>query len=213
RMAEMDLQIRNIFRSYGPAAMLAIAIGALGGLACNTQQVALKGAEPASVSGEKLAHLVWTRHTIDDTGKGADGARFGDLNGDGLPDIVTPWEEGGVIRAYLHPGFAKAREKWPAVTIGNVKSPEDAVFVDLDGDGNLDVISSTEGNDRSIYFHWAPQRERLLLESAWVTASLSGAKDRMRWMFAAPNDIDGRNGSDFFVGRKRPGASVGWFES
>lgn len=212
-MAEMDLQVRNIFRTYGPAATLAIAMGVLGGLACNTRQVASKGAEPASVSGEKLERLVWTRHTIDDTGKGADGARFGDLNGDGLPDIVTPWEEGGVVRAYLHPGFPNAREKWPAVTIGNVKSPEDAVFVDLDGDGNLDVISSTEGNDRSIYFHWAPKRERLLLESAWVTAPLSAAKDRMRWMFAAPNDIDGKNGIDFFAGGKRPDAAVGWFEA
>ena len=40
----------------------------------------------------------WNRHTIDNTSRGADGVKLGDLNKDGLPDIVTGWEEGGVVR-------------------------------------------------------------------------------------------------------------------
>jgi len=40
----------------------------------------------------------WARWVVDDSSKGADGVRLGDVNGDGLCDIVTGWEEGGVTR-------------------------------------------------------------------------------------------------------------------
>ena len=62
----------------------------------------------------------WKRHTIDKSSIGADGIRLLDVNGDGLNDIATGWEEGGIIRAYLHPGKAKAKELWPKVTVGKV---------------------------------------------------------------------------------------------
>jgi hypothetical protein len=89
------------------------------------------------------------RHAIDNTGRGADGTRWVDVNGDGLLDIVTGWEESGEIRLRLHPGHAKVREPWPGVVVGKVGSPEDAVFVDLDGDGAIDVLSSCEGGTNS----------------------------------------------------------------
>lgn len=60
----------------------------------------------------------WPRHTIDESSRGADGVRLADVNGDGLLDIATGWEEGGVIRAYLHPGSKLVKQKWPAVTVG-----------------------------------------------------------------------------------------------
>src|SRR5687768_8791492 len=91
------------------------------------------------------ADIPWTRHTIDDSSRGADGVRLADANGDGLLDIVTGWEQGAVTRLYLNPGAAKAREKWPAVTIGKTPSVEDAVLVYLDGDGSLDVVTCMEG--------------------------------------------------------------------
>ena len=37
----------------------------------------------------------WKRHTIDKSSIGADGIRMLDVNGDGLHDIATGWEEGG----------------------------------------------------------------------------------------------------------------------
>ncbi len=197
------------------SATLLLAAGILGGMACKTQPDAEPPTAQVVVHGfeETGPRAAWKRHTIDDASKGADGTRLGDLNGDGLPDIVTGWEEGGVIRVCLHPGYAKAREKWPAVTAGRVISPEDAVFVDLDGDGQLDVVSSAEGENRSIYFHWTPRREELLRESAWHTEALPAAKGRMRWMFAAPAEIDGRNGIDLFAGGKDANGAAGWFTS
>src|SRR5688572_25757840 len=74
----------------------------------------------------------WRRHVIDDSSRGADGVRTADVNGDRWPDLATGWEEGGVVRVYLHPGAARVRPAWPAVTVGAVGSPEDAAFADLD---------------------------------------------------------------------------------
>jgi len=156
----------------------------------------------------------WARHTIDSSSRGADGVRAADVNGDGLPDFPTGWEEGGRVRAYLNPGPGKARDPWPAVTVGEVASPEDAVFADLDGDGAFDVISSTEGKNNAIYFHWAPREpERYLDPEAWTTQALPASKDLSRWMFVLPFDVDGRHGVDFFAGSKDSPAYVGWWES
>ena len=73
----------------------------------------------------------WKLHTIDKSSQGADGVRLFDVNRDGLMDIATGWEEGGIIRAYLHPKRGQEKKIWPAVTVGEVKSPEDAVFIDI----------------------------------------------------------------------------------
>src|SRR5262245_1362554 len=63
----------------------------------------------------------WMHHSIDDSSRGADGVRLADANGDGLLDIATGWEEGGVIRLYLNPGPKHAAQRWPAVTVARVK--------------------------------------------------------------------------------------------
>lgn len=136
----------------------------------------------------------WTRHTIDASSRGADGTRLGDANGDGLPDIVTGWEEGGQIRLALNPGTSKARGPWPTVKVGEVGSPEDALLMDVDGDGAMDVVSCCEGKTRAVSVHWAPE---------WRTSTFPAVKDRCLWMFAAPL------GRDLIVGGKGPGAEIG----
>lgn len=156
----------------------------------------------------------WVRHTIDDSSRGADGVRLADLNHDGLLDVVTGWEEGGVIRVYLNPGPARAKDKWPAVTVGKSGSVEDAVPVDLDGDGVLDVVSSSEGKVRSISVHWGPKlKSEYLNSAAWKTEVLPASQNRMMWMFCLPLQVDGKHGIDLIAGGKGPGAQIGWFEA
>ena len=156
----------------------------------------------------------WKLRTIDDSSQGADGVRLADINGDGLMDIATGWEEGGVVRAYLHPGHPKAILKWPAVTVGTVRSAEDAVFADLDGDGNHDVISSCEGGTKTMFIHWAPRDPASFLDSSkWKTEAIPATAKTQSWMYALPKSIDEKSGIDLIVSSKGKNGSVGWLEA
>jgi len=157
----------------------------------------------------------WQLHVIDDSSRGADGVKLGDINGDGLLDIVTGWEEGGITRVYLNPGPDQAREAWPAVTVGKTPAVEDAVFVDVDGDGVLDVVSSCEGEERRIFVHWAPKKAGDLLDpDKWRQELLPASTEHnQQWMYAVPMDIGGKHGLDLVVGAKAGRHRLGWFEA
>ena len=128
------------------------------GLAVAATPAWLLFAAPVLADGGELDRP-WARHTIDDSSRGADGVRLGDVNGDGLPDIVTGWEEGGRVRVYVHPGKSAVKRRWPAVTVGEVTQPEDAVFADLDGDGALDVVRLDRGRDADDFRSLGAERE------------------------------------------------------
>jgi len=161
----------------------------------------------------------WKNHSIDDSARGADGVRLADANGDGLLDIATGWEEAGLIRLYLNPGAAKAKQPWPKVTVGQVNSPEDAMLVDLDGDGGLDIVSCCEGKTRSVFVHWSPGKRtvkasaELLAGSAWRSEPVPALANRQAAMYCLPVDMDGEGGIDLVVGSKGLGANIGWLRS
>lgn len=188
-----------------PAAMLVLAFCLDG----------LTGAAGAAEPPKPTAAVTpWQRHTIDKSSRGADGVRLLDVNGDGHMDIATGWEEGGVVRAYLNPGHAEAKQPWPAVTVGKVKSAEDAVLVDLDGDGAADVVSACEGRTQALFAHWAPQDPKRYLDpKAWTTQPFPASVKKSRWMFTLPMQIDGKHGVDLIVGSKNPNGMVGWLEA
>ena len=156
-----------------------------------------------------MAEADWIRHAIDSTSKGADGVRIGDVNGDHLPDMAAAWEEGGLVRVYLHPGHRQVRQPWPQVTVGKVQSPEDAVLTDLDQDGNWDVVSSCEGKTQTIFFHRAPRRSSQYLDdSRWRTQAVSAGENRESWMFALPFPSARRGQVTLIAGSKGLGASI-----
>ena len=153
----------------------------------------------------------WTRHTIDNSSRGADGVRLGDINGDGHMDIVTGWEEGGIVRLYLNPGPKKSKEKWPAVTVGPAKNVEDAVLVDLDNDGTMDVVSSCEGKTKTMFVHWGPKdKTKLLDEDAWQTEAIPVTAGKQQWMYCLPwGTLNFDGGVALVVGSKGHGAAIG----
>lgn len=152
----------------------------------------------AQIAGEP-----WRMHVIDDDGRGSDGTKLADINGDGRPDITTAWEEDGSTRVYLNPGPALAGRPWPKAIVGRTPSAEDSLFVDLDGDGRFDVLSATEGKTRQVFVHWSPtEPQRLLEPSGWKQESLPAASGITAWMFAQAMDVDDRNGVDVIIGGK-----------
>ena len=153
----------------------------------------------------------WKRHTIDNSSLGADGVRSTDVNADGLPDLVCGWEQGGVSRIYLMQRKQGARPTWLRIDAGQAPDVEDALLVDLDRDGAIDVVSSTEGKSRKVLIHWAPSSSGKYTDSSlWKTETLFN--NRSRWMFAVAMDVDGRYGPDVIVGGKGRDGVVGWLQ-
>lgn len=166
------------------------------------------------VGAKDMPSHVWAIHKVDDSLAGADGVRLLDVNGDGLMDITTGWEEGDMTRVYLHPGYDRVKSKWPAVTVGETPSVEDAVFVDLDQDGAVDVVSSCEGQMQCMFVHWAPRDSADYLNAElWQTEKILITEGHTQWMFALPMQIDGKNGPDLIVGSKGKNGLVGWLQA
>ncbi|MEZ6046959.1 MAG: VCBS repeat-containing protein [Planctomycetaceae bacterium] len=169
---------------------------------------------PTLTCGQEFIGEPWIRHTIDNSSQGADGVRLMDVNQDGLMDIATGWEEGGEIHVCLNPGKDKVKEPWPMILVGNVASPEDAVFCDLNEDRRVDVVSCCEGDTRAIYFHIAPPlRSGYEQSRLWTTEPLVASVRKQQWMFCLPMHVDKENGVDLVAGGKGPNAAVGWFEA
>lgn len=162
----------------------------------------------------------WTLNVIDNSSSSADGVRLADIDNDGLMDITTGWEQGGITRVYLNPGYEYADDPWPDVIVGSTANVEDAVFVDLDNDGAVDVVSSCEGGTKKMYVHWAPA-DADYLNSAWQAPQVIPASitPNTLWMFCVPMEVDGLNGIDLIAGSKCDNspenwnAQVGWFEA
>lgn len=171
-------------------------------------------------SAQRLAGDPWPRFAIDDQHRGADGVKIADINLDGLPDLVTGWEESGITKVYLHPGTEGVTQRWPTVKVGDTPNVEDAAWCDVNRDGRLDVITCCEGKEQSVKVHIAPQAaERILEKEAWTTKTLPATKNLTRWMFAAPfpskvpfsSTASGDDDSPvrIVVGSKMPGGMIG----
>ena len=85
---------------------------------------------------------------IDTSGNGADGVYTGDINRDGLVDVVSGWEQSGDLRLYLNPARRPCVGPRPGhiVDISDgiaIVGIEDAAFADLDLDGFYDAVISS----------------------------------------------------------------------
>ena len=156
----------------------------------------------------------WRRHVIDDSYRGADGVRLADFNDDGLPDIVTGWEESGVVRLYLHPGYDEVTGVWPAVTVGKASSPEDALPIDLDGDQRLEILSCHEGK-RLHYVRPVGSCQSIALRwtaTEMMTLFSTTAKDRAAESHGLI-DLDGDGDEDALICEERRNLGVIWYEN
>ncbi len=152
----------------------------------------------------------WTSHVIDDSLMGADGVRASDFNNDGLFDLVVGWEQSGVTKLYLN--SSSGFDLNNSVTLGNAPDVEDSFPVDLDGDGFMDAISLTEGEEKKVYAHWSPSKILSISDSKkWITREVFN--NNTRWMYGLPKDMNGKNGIDLVIGGKGKNAVLGWLEN
>ncbi len=153
----------------------------------------------------------WDLHIIDDSSSGADGVKLGDVNKDGRIDVVTGWEEGGLTKIYIRPESLQVHKQWPAVIVGKTPDVEDAVFADLNGDGQLDVISCSEGKSRRIYIHFALPTIGELGKN-WDQEVLPVSNQLTQWMYAEPAHIRSRKKLDLVAASKGKDGQIGWFQ-
>lgn len=150
----------------------------------------------------------WTMHIIDNTSFGSDGTKVCDANKDGLTDIICGWEQGHVTRLYFNPG---KNGPWSYLEVP-ARDVEDALVMDVDGDGNDDIVTFSEGQHKRISIHWAP-KQNYADGSQWLSQDIPCTVGATQWMFGRPMDVDGKNGLDLIVAAKNDGAIVGWLES
>ena len=170
--------------------------------------------------GDDAPNIYWQMWSIDSSGNGADGVHTGDINRDGLTDVVSGWEQSGDLMLYLNPGPDGVKETaaWSRVDISGgvaIKGIEDAAFADLDLDGFDDaVLSSIESNTQTLGIHWL-EGDDLEDPADWRGLNLAPTK-RAGYMKARAAQIDGVGGADIVAGSKTIDgneAGIFWFKA
>lgn len=125
------------------------------------------GDTPTTARAGTGDYISWREHIIDDpvtagvNFSGSDGFVMGDIDKDGFEDIVSvhesdaEYDSGSFLEDFVPPVAGHVRvhfgssdpDRWTNITIAeaeDVPAPEDAVIVDLNGDGWLDVVAAAE---------------------------------------------------------------------
>lgn len=133
---------------------------------------------PDVVAAAELSHLIylqnpgpnarseeWPRLILPQTeGRGSYIRVFaGDLNGDGIPEITAPnkgaqrpgpsdYARSTPVELHVLEGDPLEGDSWKRIELGRYSIPQNSETVDLDSDGDLDIVVGTRGEGRLAFF-------------------------------------------------------------
>ena len=185
---------------------------ASGLLVCGMPVLAVSASEPLTVAETPTTartsngeFISWREHRIDDQGinggvpiRGGDGIAIGDIDGDGLEDLVTAHEDSNHIRIAFSSGSS---DEWTLRTIAEGQwagAVEDVALVDLNGDGFPDVVAACE-DAHLLYLQNPGKKARTGL---WQALIPEFSKGRGSWLRVFATDIDGDGHAELTAANK-----------
>lgn len=126
----------------------------------------------------------WTQMAFSDVDLGHEGMTSGDVDGDGHVDLVL---HGVWLR---NPGGAAAQNaaEWTQYTIGAADPDFKALVVDINGDGQMDVLYSSSEGTADVNW-WTPADGDPT--GAWTAQTVVPQLERAHTLQAADMDLDG----------------------
>ena len=147
----------------------------------------------------------WTKVDIASPNKPVD-AKLADLDGDGDLDIVTAIWGADTISWYKNNGAAD--HSWTEASTAmstNVDAPHAVKIADMDGDGDLDVVSASYGDDKIAWFE-NDGAEDPSFTAETIATSADGARD----VYLA--DLDGDGHMDI-ISASEIDDTVAWYKN
>jgi hypothetical protein len=129
--------------------------------------------------------------TVSTSADGAQSVYAADLDGDGMIDVLSASNQDDKIAWYKNNGGAPLWRSWTAYTISTAADGAKSVYAaDLDGDGNLDVLSASSNDNRITWYKNNPSTIGTGPPPTWTTQTITGAS-QVNAVFAADVDGDG----------------------
>lgn len=163
----------------------------------------------------------WTRRTIYNGNcvgstqcSGADGVDYADVDGDGLPDAVAPWEQSSRVSISIHP-TSNVKSPWVTVIPScTVSAIEDARIADVDGNGRPDVVVAGDAGQK-ITVLFQPVAASFYTPSAWTCVALTASNTtpaKENWIQIAFADVDGDGVKDIVAAGRTTGSGAGYLQ-